>query len=94
LLNAGLDIAYIVAGGWVLREGEVFRQYPTRTTDRAYGEELTGIGQGLIVQGAGLFLFDMWQYYRLTRQRKGALHAEPALELSCGYNCLRIGLTF
>ena len=53
LINAGLDVLYIVAGGVVLY---------TFTTDFARGN-----GVGIIIQGGFLLLFDTFYAYRVGR---------------------------
>ncbi len=53
LLNAGLDVAYMTAG-FYLRER-------SKTSSKA--EMLKGYGNGLILQGAFLFVFDIALYF-------------------------------
>ncbi len=57
-INAGLDILYILGGGWLFfRKG-------------AEDENWRGQGIGVIIQGGFLFLFDLWHAIDLGRQRK------------------------
>lgn len=56
LFNAGLDLAYIAAGGYLYERG--------RRTDSV---RLQGYGQSLWLQGGFLFAFDLAVYF-LTRQ--------------------------
>ena len=53
LLNAGLDVAYMTAG-FFLRE---------RSKTASKAEMLKGYGNGLILQGAFLFVFDIALYF-------------------------------
>ena len=54
LFNAGLDVAYVVGGGYLLKKAENEPKQPKRWQ---------GYGQSLILQGAFLFTFDTVFYY-------------------------------
>lgn len=57
LFNAGLDVAYIAASGWLGERG------------RRTGEErLQGVGTALLVQGGFLLAFDSALYFASTRR--------------------------
>lgn len=52
LVNAGLDVGYMLAGGalmWAARNG------------LARSDEFFGSGLGVVIQGAFLLIFDIWQ---------------------------------
>jgi hypothetical protein len=71
LINAGLDIGYMVAGG-------VMQNRAQRTnTDR-----MTGFGNGMILQGGFLFVYDLWMAQRMrkwTNNSYGRLQVSPTL---------------
>lgn len=52
-INAGLDILYMIGGGWMAR--------------RAADDRGRGTGVGIIVQGAFLFIFDVIHGLRVPR---------------------------
>lgn len=52
-LNTGLDVGYMLGGGWLLSKEDKAKQ---------------GTGLGILIQGAFLFLFDLWHVLRLHRQ--------------------------
>lgn len=53
LLNTGLDVAYMAAGGWLMN---------IQTSDIAQKMQFEGFGAGLILQGGFLFVFDIIMY--------------------------------
>lgn len=55
LLNTGLDVAYIASGFLLM---EIARRSTIKNP-----EELTGFGQGLILQGGFLIVFDLVMYF-------------------------------
>jgi hypothetical protein len=62
LLNAGLDVAYVTAGFWLLARAAV--------PGTVRPERLLGFGRSLRVQGGFLLLFDvaMWGLMRWSAQ--------------------------
>jgi len=69
LLNAGLDVGYIMAGAWMQeRAGNV-----TKNSDR-----LRGFGRSIALQGAFLFVFDLGAYFYHTRLDAGLKPLLPA----------------
>lgn len=50
LFNAGLDVAYMAGGAWMLERAK---------TGVVNGERLRGFGRSLVLQGAFLFVFDV-----------------------------------
>lgn len=56
LLNAGLDVAYVAAGGLLYERGR-----------RKNSERLRGYGQSLWLQGGFLFAFDLVVYFATHR---------------------------
>lgn len=50
LFNAGLDIAYMAGGAWMMERAKIAEENPDR---------LRGFGKALILQGAFLFAFDI-----------------------------------
>lgn len=55
LFNAGLDVAYLASGFWMLEHAK------TRNTQADYQQD-KGFGKGLLVQGGFLLLFDGLMY--------------------------------
>jgi hypothetical protein len=69
LLNAGLDVGYIMAGAWMHeRAGNV-----TKNSDR-----LRGFGRSIALQGAFLFVFDLGAYFYHNRLDAGLKPLLPA----------------
>ncbi len=69
LINAGLDIGYMVAGGIMQHRAQ------GANTDR-----LTGFGNGMILQGGFLFVYDLWMAQRMrkwTNNNSGRLQVSP-----------------
>ncbi len=54
-LNTGLDIGYMLGAGRLLAKEDKAKQ---------------GTGLGILIQGAFLFLFDLWHVLRLRRMEK------------------------
>ena len=52
LFNAGIDVAYIAAGGYLKQKSK----------NNSKGPKLNGYGNAVILQGSFLFLFDMINY--------------------------------
>lgn len=65
LINSGLDIGYISAGLLLRSEAK---------TNLEKRDQFTGFGNGLIVQGGFLLLFDMTAYFIHNRHRKRSLN--------------------
>jgi hypothetical protein len=80
LINAGLDIGYMVAGGVMQHRAQ------GANTDR-----LAGFGNGMILQGGFLFVYDLWMAQRMrkwTNNSSGRLKVSPTvygLNLSFGF---------
>lgn len=69
LINAGLDIGYMVAGGIMQHRAQ------GANTDR-----LTGFSNGMILQGGFLFVYDLWMAQRMrkwTNNNSGRLQVNP-----------------
>ena len=69
LVNVGVDVAYLVAGGWLWHHGRE-RGDPRRH----------GWGQSLVVQGGALLLFDAifaWRQSNITEQLARRLRERP-----------------
>lgn len=64
LLNAGLDVAYMIGGAWMLEHAKT----------SADAERWRGYGQSLLLQGGFLFVFDVAMY------ALHHIQAMPALE--------------
>ena len=65
LLNAGLDVGYIMAGFWMKERGKNALKHPDRWT---------GFGKSLVLQGAFLMAFDIgafWVHQPLERRFPG-----------------------
>lgn len=60
LINAGLDILYMGAGGWMIH-------HSNKSSKRA--DLLKGYGQSIILQGAFLFVFDLALYFIQANNR-------------------------
>ena len=69
LINSGLDIAYI-SGGLLLRSAA--------KTNLEKQDQFNGFGNGLILQGGFLLVFDLTAYFIHNRHRKKALN--PLIE--------------
>ena len=60
-INAGLDIAYMTAGRWLMRSDKPARR---------------GMGLGILLQGAFLFVFDVCHALRLDEGRLHDQHTD------------------
>lgn len=88
LANALLDVAYI-SGGFYLKE------YGSNQTDIKKQQLYNGFGNSVIIQGAGLMLFDMAMTVLNNRNRK--THLDPFLKkasISFTGNTVRLGYKF
>jgi hypothetical protein len=59
LFNAGIDLAYMTAGAWLIQRAQL---------DALQADQLRGFGQSLILQGAFLFVFDLSMATILAKQ--------------------------
>lgn len=88
LANAMLDIAY-VAGGVALK------QYSYNQTELKKQQQFNGFGNAVIIQGAGLLIFDSFMTFLNNRNRKRNL--DPILKkasISFTGNYFRLGYRF
>jgi hypothetical protein len=88
LANAILDVAYI-SGGFYLKE------YANNQTDLKKQERFNGFGNSVIIQGAGLMVFDLAMTILNNRNRKK--HLDPFLrKVSISYtgNYIKLGYRF
>ena len=88
LANAMLDVAYM-AGGVALK------QYSYRQTEIKQQQRFNGFGNAVIIQGAGLFIFDSFMIILNNRNRRKNL--EPVLKkasISFTGNYFRLGYRF
>ena len=88
LANAILDVAYI-SGGFYLKE------YGNNQTDIKKQERFNGFGNSVIIQGAGLMVFDMAMTILNNRNRKK--HLDPFLKqasVSFSGNFVKLGYRF
>lgn len=84
LLNAGLDVAYLATGVYLLEKS----RNPTAPGASA---RWRGYGQSLLVQGGFLLLFDGFQY--AAHHRHGTHHLYPLLSrVSVGYGTVAVVL--
>ncbi len=81
LFNAGLDVAYVLGGAYLIQRSNNLDHSGTRPRDR-------GWGQAIIVQGAALCLFDLLAYRHV---HKSALTVSPVLSADGGVG---IGVQF
>ena len=70
LFNAGLDVAYLATGFYLLEKGR-------NTTASGSAERWQGYGQSLLLQGGFLLLFDGFQF--ATHHRHGTRALYPLL---------------
>lgn len=88
LVNAGLDVGYMLVGGalmWAARNG------------LSRGDEFFGSGLGVVIQGAFLLAFDIWQVLvsnARIAELEGALRPMLSLSLSPTAFGTSICLTF
>lgn len=73
LVNAGLDVGYIVTG--ILVRDEVFRGFGYRRINLGPASQ-RGFGSSLILQGAALLIFDSVTAWSLS---KSEIHISPVL---------------
>lgn len=88
LANAMLDLAYI-AGGVALK------QYSYNQTEVRKQQQFDGFGNAVILQGAGLLIFDSFMTFLNNRNRKR--HLDPILQkasISFTGNYFRLGYRF
>lgn len=88
LANAMLDIAY-VAGGVALK------QYGYNQTELKKQQQFNGFGNAVMIQGAGLLIFDSFMTILNNRNRKRNL--DPILKkasISFTGNYFRLGYRF
>ncbi len=88
LANAILDVAYI-SGGFYLKE------YATNQTDIKKQERNNGFGNSIIIQGAGLMIFDVAMTILNTHNRKK--YFDPFLKkasISFTGNYIKLGYSF
>lgn len=82
LFNAGLDVAYMAGGAWMLERAKTGVQNPDR---------LRGFGRSLLLQGAFLFVFDIGTAVYLGGLEK---QLPPFFkQTSIGFNGQSLGLT-
>ncbi|MES2133030.1 MAG: hypothetical protein V4506_11815 [Bacteroidota bacterium] len=88
LANAVLDVAYITGGVYL-------KQYSYNQSDIKKQQQFNGYGNSVIIQGAGLFVFDTFMTLLNNRNRKKNL--DPFLKnatVSFTGNYFRIGYRF
>lgn len=88
LANAMLDIAYIT-GGFYLKE------YASHQTDKKSQERFNGFGNSIVIQGAGLMVFDLAMTLLNNSNRKK--HLDPFLKkasISFSGNYVKLGYQF
>ncbi len=88
LANAALDLAYIMRGTYYLEQAK-------HQTDPSEEQRSRGFGNAIIIQGAGLFIFDLTMTFISNRNRKK--HLDPFLKNSTIYftgNAVGIGYRF
>ena len=84
LFNAGLDVAYLATGVYLLEKG----RNPTASSS---SERWRGYGQSLLLQGGFLLLFDGFQY--AVHHRHGNKNLYPLLGcVSIGYGSVAVVL--
>jgi hypothetical protein len=82
LFNAGLDVAYMAGGAWMLERAKTSAQNQ---------DSLRGFGRSLVLQGAFLFAFDLGAAMYLGGLEK---QLPPFFEqTSIGFNGQSLGLT-
>lgn len=88
LANALLDVAYITGGFYL-------KQYASNQTEIKKQERFNGFGNSIVIQGAGLMVFDMAMTILNNRNRKK--HLDPFLKkasISFSGNFVRLGYKF
>ena len=82
IFNAGLDIVYMIGGAWCLERAN------SRTSEKSY-DQYKGYGKSIIMQGAGLFLFDAIMFATHNHHGQKLNKALNGLQLApnnIGYN--------
>jgi len=74
LFNAGLDIAYLAAGAWLLEKGN----------SGSHTDRYNGYGKSVLLQGAALLLFDAVLYTAHRRHGKKLYRALEGLQAGAG----------
>lgn len=88
LANAVLDVAYITGGFYL-------KQYATNQSETKKQQQFNGFGNAVVLQGAGLLVFDTFMTLLNNRNRK--THLDPFLKktsLSFSGNYVKIGYCF
>lgn len=86
LLNAGLDVAYVIGGLYLRERSERFVQ-----SSQSKYERFKGFGHSLILQGSFLLAFDLTLF--LIHKFHGDMHLPGLLEnIQLGWN--QVGLRF
>jgi hypothetical protein len=88
LANALLDVAYITSGFYL-------KEYASHQTDLKKQERFTGFGNSIVIQGAGLMVFDIAMTILNNRNRKK--HLDPFLKkasFSFSGNYVKLGYKF
>lgn len=88
LANAALDLAYIMRGTYYLEKAK-------HQTDALEAQRSRGFGNAIVIQGAGLFLFDLTMTFLSNRNRKK--HLDPFLKnatISFTGNSVGLGYRF
>lgn len=88
LANAALDLAYIMRGTYYLEQAK-------HQTDPLEEQRSRGFGNAIIIQGAGLFIFDLTMTFISNRNRKK--HLDPFLKnatISFTGNTVGLGYRF
>lgn len=82
LFNAGLDVGYVMAGGWM-------REVGLRDDD----DRLAGYGTSIMAQGAFLFVFDTVLWYLVRRQRLSLVERPEAPRTAAAAWLPRLAMT-
>ncbi|GCD78851.1 DUF6992 family protein [Schleiferia thermophila] len=79
MLNTGLDVAYITSGIALI---ELSRHQPIRS------DQFKGFGQSLILQGAFLAIFDIYQYVVINKKKNQFLKEKLSIHTTPLYGCI------
>ena len=82
IFNAGLDIAYLAAGAWLLEKG----------SSSSHTDRYKGYGKSVLLQGAALLLFDAVMF--TTHHRHGKKIYRALEGLQAGPNSLGFNMSF
>lgn len=82
IFNAGLDVAYLAAGAWLLEKGNT----------AANEDRYKGYGKSVLLQGAALLLFDAIMFTTHHRHGKSLYRALESLQIAP--NSLGINVSF